>query len=182
VYGKFTAITSWAQVVAFSQPLKTWEGGLKGIRLIALTIFIAAIASPECYAEVLDQACAPKPGEGARWLIPCENAAKTGDSGAAIIVGEIFWNGDGVPKDNASAARWWRMADQGGQPQAPMLLGNEAYVRGVPGGGVVNLPALDEAVNWFQKALKVEPDPVARQQAQQRLDEIAHLHKLMPHT
>ena len=158
---------------------------MKAVKVVAASFFVAALVWSECQAEVADQPqndCAPKPGEGARWLPACENAAKAGDSRAAIIVGSIFWNGDGVPKDNAAAARWWTIADQMGQPEAPMLLGNEAYVRGVPGGGVVNLTALDEAVGWFQKALKVELNPALRQQAQQRIDEIAHLHKLMPHT
>jgi hypothetical protein len=95
--GKFTAMASWAEVVAFSRPLKTWEGRLKGIRLVALAFFIAASASPECHAGAADQppqsACIPKSGEGARWLLPCENAASARDGRAALIAGSIFWNG-----------------------------------------------------------------------------------------
>jgi len=47
------------------------------------------------------------------------------------MVGAIYWNGDGLAKDNAQAARWWKMADQMGRPDAARFLADEAYVRAV---------------------------------------------------
>lgn len=126
--------------------------------------------------------CSPRQGDGATWLSNCEKAANSGDGRAAIITGEIYWNGDGVYKDNAAAARWWKIADEQGRPDAAYLLGNEAYVRAIlsRGDGKVDFVALDEAALWFQKAIKAEPNSAARAQAQARLTEIDHLHKLMP--
>jgi len=126
--------------------------------------------------------CAPHPGEGARWLAPCEKAAMAGDGQAALTVGAIYWNGDGVPKDNASAARWWKMAYQDGRPEAAKLLGDEAYVRmaQAPGPLKVDRAVLDEATGWYKKAVEVEPNPVLRQQAQSRLDQLAQFKSLLP--
>jgi hypothetical protein len=128
--------------------------------------------------------CLPSPGNAATWLSNCEQAANSGDGRSAIIIGEIYWNGDGVPKDNVVAAHWWKIADQQGRPDAAYLLGNEAYVRALlpPGNGKVDFAALDEAAHWFQKAVEIEPNSATRAQAQERLSEIDHLHKLMPRT
>jgi hypothetical protein len=80
--------------------------------------------------------CAPQQrGEGAIWLTPCQRAAESGDGQAALIVGAIHWNGDGVAKDNAAAARWWKMADEAGRAEAARLLGDEAFVRITAGAG-----------------------------------------------
>jgi hypothetical protein len=121
--------------------------------------------------------CTPKEGEGARWIAPCESAARAGDGKAAIILGLIYWKGDGVPKDNASAARWWKVADQAGRPEAAKLLGDEAFVRAMqPAGSCpVNFLVMDEAIGWYRKAVEVEPTPVGRQEAQARLDQFLKL-------
>jgi hypothetical protein len=126
--------------------------------------------------------CAPKPGEGALWLSSCENAAKAGDGNAAIIAGKIYWNGDGVPKDNTSAAHWWNMADQVGNSEAAKLLGDEAYVRTVQseGPGKLNLIALDEGISWYRKAVGVELIPTLRQEARSRLDQFLKLKSFFP--
>src|SRR4051812_21983762 len=82
-----------------------------------------APASPEL--NDVFAGCAPqRAGDGARWLIPCQRAAENGDGQAALILGMIHWNGDGVPKDNAASARWWKVADQAGRPEAAKLLGD----------------------------------------------------------
>jgi hypothetical protein len=153
-------------------------------------LVIAALQAHDCAMAAVGvsesgppvSGCAPKPGEGAHWLTSCENAANAGDARAAYIVGSIYWNGDGVPKDNASAAHWWKLADQNGQPEAAKLLGDEAYVRVVlsKGKGKVDLSALDEGIGWYQKALKVELSPALRQEAQVRLDQFLKLKRLFP--
>lgn len=121
--------------------------------------------------------CSPKKGEGAKWVAPCESAAKAGDGRAALLLGQIYWNGDGIPKDNALAARWWKVADQAGFPQAAKLLGDEAFVRAMQPAGAcpVNFLAADEAIGWYRKAIEIEPAPVLRQEAQTRLDQFLKL-------
>jgi TPR repeat protein len=117
--------------------------------------------------------CAPVVGKGALSLPICEAAAKSGDGRAAIIVGQIYWNGDGIPKDNATAATWWKMADQDGRADAAMLLGNEAYVRAVQGHSKqFDDVALKEASSWFQKTVATDPQPENRKKAQGYLEQI----------
>jgi len=70
--------------------------------------------------------CSPKPGEGARWLAPCEQAANAGDAHAALVVGVMYWNGDGVPRDHPTAALWFQKADKAGEPRAAKALGDWA--------------------------------------------------------
>ena len=127
--------------------------------------------------------CSPSPGNGATWLSNCEQAANSGDGRSAIIIGEIYWNGDGVSRTTRGHSLV-ENRDQQGRPDAAYLLGDEAYVRALlsPGNGKVDFAALDEAAHWVQKAVEVEPNSVARAQAQERLTEIDHLHKLTPGT
>jgi TPR repeat protein len=60
-------------------------------------------------------ACDPQQeGEGTQWLAPCKQAAVKGNGHAALMVGAIYWNGDGVAKDHAQAAHWFELADLAG--------------------------------------------------------------------
>ena len=130
--------------------------------------------------------CAPHQGEGAQWLTPCKQAAEAGDGHAALMVGMIYWNGDGVPRDHSMAAHWFQIADKGGEPRAAKFLGDEAFVRvtqtatGKPEDA--DRAILDEAIGWYEKAVKIEPDPAVRAQAQQRLDLLSNFrHTLKTH-
>ena len=130
--------------------------------------------------------CTPHPGEGARWLGPCKQAADAGDGHAALMVGIIYWNGDGVPRDHPAAAHWFQIADKGGEPRAAKFLGDEAFVRvtqtatGKPEDA--DRAILDEAIGWYEKAVKIDPDSTARAQAQRRLDLLSNFrHALQTH-
>ncbi|WP_375402883.1 hypothetical protein [uncultured Sphingomonas sp.] len=99
-------------------------------------------------------------------------AAERGRADAALTLGQIYWNGDGTPKDNAAAARWWRDADAGGQKQAALLLGNETFVRLIrtaPSPERVDRATLAEAIGWFEKARIEDPASSGRAQAEERL-------------
>jgi TPR repeat protein len=119
--------------------------------------------------------CAPRPGEGAHWLAPCEQAANAGDGHAALMVGIMYWNGDGVPRDHPAAAHWFQIADKAGEPRAAKLLGDYAFVRVSQAAKPedADRTILDEAIGWYEKAIKT--DPIAASQAQQRLDMLSHL-------
>src|SRR5689334_14008121 len=116
-------------------------------------------------------------GEGAAWLVPCEQAAKQGDGHAALMVGAIYWNGDGVAKDHAAAARWFEIADLAGETRAAKMLGDEAFGRLVKVAKPEDTdPAiLDVAIGWYEKAVEVEPVPAAKAEAEQSLAMLENL-------
>jgi TPR repeat protein len=123
-------------------------------------------------------------GDGARWLASCIRGAQAGDGRAALTVGQIYWNGDGVTKDNSEAARWWRMADQMGRSEAAKFLADEAYVRAVASANGqptdIDRAILEEAIRWYQKALTAETNPTARQQVTDRLGQLTKFKGLLP--
>ena len=110
-------------------------------------------------------------GEGAQWLATCEQAALQGNGHAALMVGAIYWNGDGVAKDHAAAARWFELADLAGETRAAKMLGDEAFVRLVKTAKPedTDRAVLDTAIGWYEKAVEVEPLPQAKAEAQQNL-------------
>jgi len=134
-------------------------------------LFVLAIGHAQ--AQSLQAAvCDPQgEGEGAQWLAPCERAASQGNGHAALMVGALYWNGDGVAKDHAAAARWFEMADLAGESRAAKMLGDEAFGRLVKARKPedTDRAVLDVAIGWYEKALEVEPVPEAKAEAQQSL-------------
>jgi TPR repeat protein len=137
---------------------------------IALLAFLTVTTAQAEPVETTN--CDPQQeGEGAEWLAPCMQAAFQGNGHAALMVGAIYWNGDGVAKDHAQAARWFELADLAGETRAAKKLGDEAFGRLVQ----VSKPedtdraVLDTAIGWYEKAVEIEPLPEAKAQAQQSL-------------
>jgi hypothetical protein len=122
-------------------------------------------------------ACDPQAeGEGAQWLAPCKQAASRGDGHAALMVGAMYWNGDGIARDHAAAARWFEIADLAGQSRAAKMLGDEAFGRLVKAAEPADTDAiLDVAIGWYEKAVEVEPMPSAKAEAQQSLAMLSEL-------
>ena len=116
-------------------------------------------------------------GEGAEWLASCKQAATKGDGHAALMVGAIYWNGDGVAKDHAAAARWFELADLAGESRAAKMLGDEAFGRLVKAAKPedTDRAVLDTAIGWYEKAVEVEPVPEAKAEAQQSLAMLSEL-------
>jgi TPR repeat protein len=89
--------------------------------------------------------------------------AANGQRNAALVLGQIYWYGDGgVAKDNAKARHYWKIAYDGGRQDAAKLLGDEAFLRAfpdaaahklTPGQTRVDPAAMDEATGWYEKAL-----------------------------
>ena len=62
----------------------------------------------------------------------CELAAKQGDAGAQLTLGKLYWNGKGGKKDRNLAAKWYRLAAEGGVSEALAAEVSEAqYVLGL---------------------------------------------------
>lgn len=116
-------------------------------------------------------------GEGAQWLATCEQAALQGNGHAALMVGAIYWNGDGVARDHAQAARWFELADLAGETRAAKMLGDEAFVRLVKAAKPedTDRAVLDTAIGWYEKALEIEPVRAVKEEAQQNLALLSNL-------
>lgn len=94
-----------------------------------------------------------------------EQAAAQGSPDAAIYLGKIYWNGDGVPKDNAIAAKWWGQAHKANHAEAPFLLGQEAMVRLFKRASSprdLDQSLLRRTLSLFSVAARVDPSPTAR--------------------
>ncbi|MBC8038402.1 MAG: sel1 repeat family protein [Rhizobiales bacterium] len=132
------------------------------------------LATAHAQAQPLQVCDLQEEGEGAQWLAPCERAALRGNGHAALMVGAIYWNGDGVAKDHAAAARWFELADLAGETRAAKMLGDEAFGRLVKTANP-DRAVLDTAIGWYEKALEVEPVPAAKAEAQQSLAMLSSL-------
>ena len=98
-------------------------------------------------------------------------AAGQGHALAALTLGMIYWNGDGIPKNNAMARRWWFKAYGAGRKEAALLLGEEAFVRltqGITTPDKADPAVLEEAITWYRRAGIDDPDPAKRALAGQR--------------
>ncbi|MGA6994331.1 MAG: tetratricopeptide repeat protein [Candidatus Deferrimicrobiaceae bacterium] len=72
--------------------------------------------------------------------------ANKGEAEAQTALAEMYRKGEGVPKNDAEAAKWYRKAAEQGVPEAQVNLGlMQANGQGVP-------KNYGEAVEWFSKA------------------------------
>jgi len=147
------------------------------IILGSLTLSVLLSILPAQAQPAQDSACDPQvEGEGAQWLAPCKQAATRGDGHAALMEGAIYWNGDGVAKDDAAAAHWFEIADLAGESRAAKMLGDEAFGRLVKAAKPADTDAiLDVAIGWYEKAVEVEPMPAAKAEAEQSLAMLSEL-------
>jgi|GEM_PF-1746379 len=75
-----------------------------------------------------------------------KKAAENGDAQAQVELGVKYDSGDGVPKDEAEARKWYRKSAEQGNDSAQFYLGAIYYVgRGTP-------KDLSEAAKWFRKS------------------------------
>ena len=73
-------------------------------------------------------------------------SAEQGNAKAQFWLGSMHVTGEGVPQDDAEAARWWRLAAEQGNASAQFSLGNMYdFGKGVPENGV-------EAIRWYRLA------------------------------
>ena len=73
-------------------------------------------------------------------------AAEQGNASAQNNLGHLYYNGLGVSRDYAEAARWFRKAAEQGHAEAQSTVGNLfAHGKGLP-------QDYDEALRWYRKA------------------------------
>ena len=73
-----------------------------------------------CTASLLVILATPACSPGFDELMP---AAQRGDTAAQIKLGDMYVNGQGVPKDFTKAANWYRKAAEKGHPEGQFKLG-----------------------------------------------------------
>ena len=102
------------------------------LRFMTAFAIAAALCASTCgiaaeQSRMTSPGCMPsRQRRQARWLASCIRGAQAGDGRAALTVGQIYWNGDGVTKDNSEAAHWWRMADPDGAFRSCEILGRRS--------------------------------------------------------
>ena len=98
--------------------------------------FVVIIASLFCHRYAFSE------------ILPEElqQAAEQGSDVAQFALGDMYYNGEGVAKDLAAAARWYRKAADQGNDSAQFALGDMYYY----GEGVAN--DLVAAARWYRKA------------------------------
>jgi TPR repeat protein len=106
--------------------------------------------------------------EAARWF---QKAMDQGQGNAALFLGTMHWNGDGVERNHDLAASAWHVAAQHGNPSAPALLAKYYFVTSLVAEKkeVRVLPGA-KTIYWATVATRVDPDSAARQASQKLID------------
>lgn len=115
-------------------------------RFALAAIMLAGLAAP-AWATHLDAGLAAyERGDYATALREWKPLAKQGDADAQYNLGLVYSRGNGVPRDDAEAAKWYRKAAEQGFAAAQFNLGvMYSNGKGVPRDGA-------EAAKWYRKA------------------------------
>ena len=90
--------------------------------------------------------CDPTPEELALELDATLKAAEQGDAESQANLGFMYANGEGVPRDDVEAVKWYRKAADQGYAKAQHMLGFMYIIgQGVPENAT-------EGVKWYRKA------------------------------
>ncbi len=112
---------------------------MRGFIGVILTLLSALLST--CGAQVAPQS-SPQP------FAELQRAAEAGDAEAQFRLGRAYEDGDGAPKNDDLAAKWYRKATDKGSAAAQTSLG----VLYLTGRGVDKNK--EEAVRWYRKAAK----------------------------
>ena len=96
-----------------------------------------------CAASLLPQAMTAEPAGAGKSFQEAKIEAEKGDAAAQFNLGFMYRDGDGVPKDEAEAVKWFRKAADQGLANAQLNLGFMYY----SGNNVVKDG--NEAYKWF---------------------------------
>jgi uncharacterized protein len=113
---------------------------------VAAVILALCLAAPVQAGQFEDGLAAFYRGDYATALQVLRPMAEQGNSGAQVAIGQIYFEGDGVPQSDAEAAKWFRLAAEQGVVFAQSVLGFMYQSgRGLPQNNV-------EAVKWLRLA------------------------------
>jgi TPR repeat protein len=107
--------------------------------------------------------------EARRYLSP---AGEKGQANAAFLLGQIYWNGDGIDKNVPQAAIWWIKAYENGRADAAFWIGTAAFsviVEAAKSKQPVATPIIGQARKWLGIAAERDPEPKKREEANELL-------------
>jgi TPR repeat protein len=99
-------------------------------------------------------------------------AAEAGHRNAAFLLGQIYWNGDGIDKNVPQAAIWWITAYEKGRTDAPLLIGTAAFsliVEAAKTKEPIATVVIDQARRWLAIAADQDTDALKREKAKELL-------------
>ena len=121
--------------------------GVGSMRVAMLALALTLAISGQVAAEPLEDGLAAfERGDKALAVQWFRKAADQGNAGGQFMLGNMYDNGQGVPKDYALAVQWYRKAADQGNAGGQFMLGNMyANGQGVPQDYVL-------AMQWYRKA------------------------------
>ena len=132
------------RAVASCRPRMSRPRHKRGSRMAAVFLALALGSSAQAQPDPAFEAY--ERGDYVTALREWQPLAEQGNPGAQILLGSMYADGKGVPKDDRQAVAWYRKAAEQGVDIAQTLLGKMyASGRGVPQDD-------RQAVSWFQKA------------------------------
>jgi len=114
--------------------------------LLVGVVLAVGTASPATAGPLDDGAAAFERGDYATALLLLRSLAENGEAAAQRMLGTMYHDGKGVPRDSVEAARWFQKAASSGDDQAQFSLGLAYYY----GDGVAE--DATEAVQWLERA------------------------------
>jgi len=121
-----------------------WYLSLKHITIILS--FLMTVCSPLAAQDFFKGYAAYEAGDYAVALKEWRPLAEAGDSGAQVVLGNMYFEGNGVNKDNAEVMRWYRLAAEQGETGVQERLGSY-YLFGHYG-----VRDFKEAAKWLKLA------------------------------
>src|SRR5579864_882074 len=94
-----------------------------GMRTVAGAVFVVFLWIVGAHAGVREALDAYQRGDYPGALAGCKSAAEQGDASCQNVLGILYSEGRGVPKNDAEAARWFRKAAEQGHAHACFNLG-----------------------------------------------------------
>ena len=101
---------------------KTEKRGAQFLACAAILLVTMGCAS-DGVQTMAEAAAAYERGDYATAFAGFRNYAEQGDPRAQYILGFMYANGEGIPKDAAAAAPWYRLAAEQGNAEAQGILG-----------------------------------------------------------
>lgn len=111
--------------------------------LIPISFHFTDTGLPRQFSMGLD---AYRAGDVQTALPYLETDARAGDTESAYALGTLYLNGDGVIRNTALAAGWFRRAAENGHAEAAYNLGNAYRL------GLGTPEDLDKAIEWYERA------------------------------
>lgn len=114
--------------------------------IVASTAFVALLHPLQAKASGVEARQAYVAGKHLLAMQLAQPAAERGDGTAMLVLGTLYFRGEGVRQDYAAALKWWRASAELGNSRAQNNIG----VIFRDGLGIER--NYDEAIKWFEKA------------------------------